>query len=43
MTNALTDRVLVAYGSERGGTAGIAEVIGATLREDGLDVDVRPG
>ncbi|WP_037560138.1 flavodoxin domain-containing protein [Spirillospora albida] len=35
-------RVLVAYGSERGGTAEIAEWIGAALIESGLDPDVRP-
>src|SRR6266536_3613757 len=35
-------RVLVAYGSKGGGTAGIAETLGAALREDGLSVDVRP-
>jgi menaquinone-dependent protoporphyrinogen oxidase len=42
MTERMTERVLVAYGSERGGTAGIAEAIGAALREDGMDVDVKP-
>jgi menaquinone-dependent protoporphyrinogen oxidase len=35
-------RVLVAYGSKNGGTAGIAEIIGTTLLEDGLAVDVLP-
>ncbi|WP_222869916.1 flavodoxin domain-containing protein [Actinomadura decatromicini] len=35
-------RVLVAYASERGGTAEIADWIGAALREAGLDADVRP-
>lgn len=34
-------RVLVAHGSRRGGTAEIAEQIGAVLSEAGLDVDVR--
>ncbi|MEW1634282.1 flavodoxin domain-containing protein [Streptomyces sp. NPDC093801] len=37
-----TKRVLVAYGTEYGGTAGIAEQIGETLREDGLDAVVLP-
>jgi len=32
-------RVLVAYGSRNGGTAGIAEVVAATLREDGIDAE----
>jgi menaquinone-dependent protoporphyrinogen IX oxidase len=35
-------RVLVAHGSEKGGTAQLAETIGETLREAGLEVDVRP-
>ncbi|MFI8100764.1 flavodoxin domain-containing protein [Streptomyces sp. NPDC086023] len=35
-------RVLVAYGTEHGATAGIAEQIGETLREDGLDAVVLP-
>ena len=35
-------RVLVAHGSETSGTAQIAAAIGATLREAGLEVDVRP-
>lgn len=34
-------RVLVAYGSKRGGTQDLAEAIGATLREAGHQVDVR--
>src|SRR5919204_4350362 len=33
-------RVLVAYASEHGGTQGIAEAIGETLVEAGVDVDV---
>ena len=33
-------RVLVAYGSKRGGTEGIARRIGDTLVERGLDADV---
>ncbi|WP_329461639.1 flavodoxin domain-containing protein [Streptomyces sp. NBC_01431] len=35
-------RVLVAYGTKHGATAGIAAQIGATLREDGLDAVVVP-
>ncbi|MGW2015148.1 hypothetical protein [Streptomyces sp. NPDC001927] len=35
-------RVLVAYGSKAGATAGIAEEIGRTLREDGFDAVVPP-
>ncbi|MBZ9599473.1 flavodoxin domain-containing protein [Streptomyces erythrochromogenes] len=35
-------RVLVAYGSKHGATAGIAAEIGRTLREDGLDAVVLP-
>jgi menaquinone-dependent protoporphyrinogen oxidase len=34
-------RVLVAYGSKNGGTAGIAAIVGQTLRERGFEVDVR--
>ena len=34
--------VLVVYGSKRGGTAGLAEMIGEALVADGLTVDVRP-
>jgi len=34
-------QVLVAYATKHGSTAGIAEEIGATLREAGLDVAVR--
>jgi menaquinone-dependent protoporphyrinogen oxidase len=34
-------RVLVAYGSKRGGTAEIAEAIAAAMRERGLEVDCR--
>ena len=37
----MTARALVAYGSKYGATAGIAEAIGATLREHGLATDVR--
>jgi menaquinone-dependent protoporphyrinogen oxidase len=35
-------RVLVAYASERGGTAEIAEWVGTALREAGVEADVRP-
>ncbi|MFC8765722.1 hypothetical protein ACFUAG_34060 [Streptomyces sp. NPDC057193] len=36
-------RVLVAYGSSKAGaTAGIAEEIGQTLRDDGFDAVVLP-
>lgn len=35
-------RVLVAYGSKRGGTAGIAKNIGGALRSVGLEADVKP-
>jgi menaquinone-dependent protoporphyrinogen oxidase len=35
------DRVLVAYGTKFGSTAEIAEAIGKTLRENGLEVDVK--
>jgi menaquinone-dependent protoporphyrinogen oxidase len=35
-------RVLVAYGSRRGGTHGIAEDVAATLREDGCAVTLLP-
>ncbi|MET9111537.1 flavodoxin domain-containing protein [Streptomyces zhihengii] len=35
-------RVLVAYGSRHGATAGIADEIGRTLREDGFDAVVLP-
>lgn len=35
-------RVLVAYATKNGSTAGIAQVIGEELKKMGLDVDVRP-
>jgi menaquinone-dependent protoporphyrinogen oxidase len=35
-------RVLVTYGSKRGGTAGIAEMVARTLVERGFQVDVKP-
>ncbi len=34
--------VLVVYGSKRGGTAGLAEMIGAAFRRHGLAAEVRP-
>ena len=34
-------RVLVVYGSKRGGTAGLAETIGEALVAEGLTADVR--
>jgi menaquinone-dependent protoporphyrinogen oxidase len=34
--------VLVAYASKRGSTAEIAETVAATLRRNGLDVDLEP-
>jgi Flavodoxin domain len=39
---AMTVKVLVAYGTERGSTGEIADAIGLELREMGLDVDVMP-
>jgi menaquinone-dependent protoporphyrinogen oxidase len=36
------NKVLVAYGTTSGSTAGIAEMIGAALREDGFEVEVLP-
>lgn len=35
-------RVLVTYGSKRGGTGGLAEMLGAALTAQGFQVDVRP-
>ncbi len=35
-------RVLVTFGSKRGGTAGISETIAEELRHEGLTVDVAP-
>ncbi len=37
----MTARVLVTYGTKMGSTAEIAEEIGRTLREEGLEVEVR--
>ena len=38
----MSDRILVAYASQAGSTAGVAEAIGRTLAESGAQVDVRP-
>ena len=35
-------RVLVVYGSKRGGTAGLSALMGEALAARGIDVDVRP-
>ena len=35
-------RALVTYGSKRGGTEGLAQVIAEQLRADGLEVDLAP-
>ncbi len=35
-------RVLVTFGSTRGGTQGLAEMVADGLREEGFDVDARP-
>jgi menaquinone-dependent protoporphyrinogen oxidase len=35
-------RVLIAYGSKMGGTAGIAELVGQALTDAGFQADVRP-
>ncbi|MCC6804726.1 MAG: flavodoxin domain-containing protein [Anaerolineae bacterium] len=37
----MSDRILVAYASMTGSTAGVAEAIGKTLSESGAEVDVR--
>ena len=37
----MSDRILVAYASRAGSTAGVAEAIGRTLAESGAQVDVR--
>ena|SRR5579862_3980957 len=34
--------VLVAYGSKRGGTKGLAEMVASDLRREGFDVDLSP-
>jgi menaquinone-dependent protoporphyrinogen oxidase len=35
-------RVLITFGSSRGGTQGLAEMVAEDLREEGFDVDVLP-
>lgn len=38
----MSDKILVAYASRTGSTAGVAEAIGKTLSENGAQVEVRP-
>jgi menaquinone-dependent protoporphyrinogen oxidase len=38
----MSRRLLVAYATKHGSVAKVAEFIGATLRQDGLSVDVQP-
>jgi menaquinone-dependent protoporphyrinogen oxidase len=38
----MSNRILVTYASRAGSTAGVAEAIGKTLAENGLQVEVRP-
>lgn len=38
----MADKILVAYASRAGSTAGVAEAIGKTLAESGAQVEVRP-
>jgi menaquinone-dependent protoporphyrinogen oxidase len=38
----MSDKILVAYASRTGSTAGVAEAIGKTLSESGAQVEVRP-
>ncbi len=38
----MSSKILVAYASRAGSTAGVAEAIGRTLAESGAQVDVRP-
>ena len=38
----MSNKILVAYASRGGSTAGVAETIGKTLVESGAEVEVRP-
>ena len=38
----MSNKILVAYASRAGSTAGVAEAIGKTLTESGVQVEVRP-
>jgi len=38
----MSNKILVAYASQAGSTAGVAEAIGKSLAESGAQVDVRP-
>ena len=38
----MPDKILVVYASRAGSTAGVAEAIGKTLAESGVQVDVLP-
>ena len=38
----MTNKILAAYSTRAGSTAGVAEVIGKTLTECGAKVEVRP-
>jgi menaquinone-dependent protoporphyrinogen oxidase len=38
----MSNKILVAYASRAGSTAGVAEAIGQTLTESGAQVEVRP-
>jgi menaquinone-dependent protoporphyrinogen oxidase len=38
----MSNKILITYASRTGSTAGVAEAIGRTLAESGLQVDVRP-
>ncbi len=38
----MSEKILVTYASRNGATAGVAEEIGKTLRESGVEVDVLP-